>query len=356
MKVLWLTKTFGIGGTERLLLELLPHMGGVEFIPVAVSAASTELEPSLRKAGLEPKTLGAGGPYDARWLGRIRSIVKSARPDILHLHNPVSSAGARISTLGLPSPIITTEHNVWESYHPASRWAAALTLWRDDATIAVSEAVARSIRRSIFGRGADVVVIRNGIDAGVVATDAEPEPGVDVPPGSFGTVTHLRHRKGVDVLIRAAAILERTEPGRKCLIAGEGPLGDRLSEQARSVKSVEFLGIREDARSMIRSLDVFVLPSRYEGLPLVLLEAMALARPIVATTAGGVPEVLDDSCGVLVPPGDPVALADAIAGLLREPDRAAELGVNARKAVEARGDIRRTARELSGIYESVLAR
>jgi len=338
------------------LLELVPYMSGVEYLPVAVAERPLDIVPALRKAGLDPRTLGATGPYDTRWVGRIRSLVKSEQPDVLHFHNPVASAGARIGTLGLPAPVVSTEQSLWEAYSPASRLANALTLWRDEVTVAVSRASSDSIRRSPFGRRADVRIIHNAVDPDRVVRDAASEPGVEVPPGSYGTVTHLRYRKGADVLAGAAAILEREFPGRKCLIAGGGPMRDAIRRKVTGTRTVELLGIRSDARSIIKRLEVFVLPSRHEGLPLALLEAMALGRPIVATTVGGVPEVLDQSTAVLVAPGDPRALADGIGGLLRDPDRAKRLGEAAEKAVRERVHVRDSAIQLRDVYDEVLTR
>ena len=351
-------KTFGIGGAERSVLELAPYLPDVEFLPVAVSAAPLDAEPALREAGFEPRTLGAGNSFDFAWVRRLRRLIQKERPDVVHLHNPVAAAGGRIAARGLNVPIVTTEHNVWETYHLASRFANAATFVRNDAVIAVSQAVGRSILASRTGRRhAELIrVIRNGIDTDVVRREGLEPPATEIPPGSYGTVTHLRHRKGVDVLIEAAAALRKAFPGRRCLVGGIGPLERRLRRQSHtSGDAVEFLGLRTDARRILHALDVVVIPSRHEGLPLVLLEAMALGRPIVATRVDGIAEVLEDGVtGLLVPAEDPAALALALARLFREPELGGRLGSAARDAVERRFHARETAAAIGRVYRDVM--
>jgi glycosyltransferase involved in cell wall biosynthesis len=337
---------------------VLPSLDGIEVVPVATHASPTDLVPALREAGLVPMSLDARSSVDLRWATTLRRLVRRVRPDLVHVHAPLPAVGARLALRGMGRPLVYTEHNLWEAYRLPTRIANALTMPADAATIAVSDAVRASMRRSALGRrlSGRVDVVRNGIDIRRVVTHAaeplrEPLGGV-----TFGTVANLRYPKGVDVLIRAAALVQRERPEAVCVVVGRGAERAGLVElAARCGADVRLLGLRPDARAIIRNLDVFALPSRIEGLPVALLEAMALCRPIVATAVGGTPEVIDDGeTGVLVPAEDPDALATSILALLGDADARKRLGEAAAAAAARNWDASVTASHLREIYERVI--
>jgi glycosyltransferase involved in cell wall biosynthesis len=358
MRVLWLLKNFGMGGAERVLLELSPHMGSTEFVAVAVHLGGGEMLRPLEEAGVAPRVL-VQSPLDPRWVSRLRHVARRERVDLIHAHLPVPGTGARLAGLGSGIPIVYTEHSTWEAFHPLTRWANALTYGLNDAVIAVSQTVEQSIIRSRLGRRQldRITTIMNGIDAAQVVADGN-HPVADVPAGSYGSVIGwVRPDKGADVLIEAAASIRREFPDRTCVLIGEGGVAS-VRQQARSLglqTVVSFLGRRMDARAVMAHLEVVVIPSRREGLPLVLLEAMALGRPVVAAAVGGIPEVIRDGVnGLLVPPEDPAAIAEAVARLLRDPALRARLGGSAAEAVEGKWNVRTTARSYDLLYRQVL--
>lgn len=360
MNVLWVLKNFGLGGAERLLLELEPHMPSATLVPVAVSDEMLQIVPQYRERGYEPRVLGSAGSLDPRWIVALRRMIRDERPDLLHLHLPYPGVGGRLAGVGLGVPIVYTEHSVWAAYHPATRWANALTLAMSDLVVAVSHDVERSILGSPLGRLSrrKIRVIRNGIDPDRVRAEAEREPTDPIPEGSYGSITALSRWKAVDVLVAAAALLAEEFPDRRCIVVG----GGELLEEMRALVSdlapgvVDLLGVRADARAVMGRLDIVILSSRTEGLPLALLEAMALGKPVVATNVGGVPEVVEDGVsGLLVPAGDPTALASAVARLLRDPDLAARLGAAGKAEIDRHWHIRTTAAQLLDVYREVLA-
>lgn len=359
MRVAWLLGSFGIGGAERLLLELLPHLPDVDFIPLAVTHGDGDLEPLLVRAGLHPRTLESSGVGDLRWLRNLRKFTDHARPDLVHAHLPYPASGARLALARRGIPVVYTEHGQWSSYHPLSRWANALTFPLNKRVLAVSEGVQDSILSSRLGRSQRtlVEVVPNGIDVEGVVRDGEVEPLGEVPVSpAFGAITHLTRLKGPDVLIEAASILHADFPDSQCVIVGSGPLDGELRERARRLRlGISFLGFRPDARSILRRLMIAVFPSRREGLPLALLEAMALARPVVATAVGGIPEVIEhERTGLLVPPEDPPALAAAIGRLMKDEGLREELARNGRAEVERNWSIETTAARHREVYGNVL--
>jgi glycosyltransferase involved in cell wall biosynthesis len=358
----WLLKGFGLGGAERLLLEVLPWLDGVEVLPVAVDPRVTDLEPALRAAGLSPRSLGATTDADPSWIPRLRALLREVRADVVHVHHPLPGAGARIAALGTGVPVVYVEQGRWAAYHPASRIVNALTMPLDAVSVAVSEEVRASALRDPIGRftARRFEVIQNGIDAHAVRRDAAPppEPPVDLDGPTITAVTHLTPPKGVDTLILAASIARARGRATPVVIVGDGPLGPglrTLAEDHGVGGDVRFLGVRADARSIMARSSVIVLPSRSEGLPLALLEAMALGRPIVATRVGGVPEaVVDEEEALLVPPDQPATLAGAIARLLDDPAMAASLGAAAQARVERDHSAQLCAQRLRRVYARVV--
>jgi glycosyltransferase involved in cell wall biosynthesis len=267
--------------------------------------------------------------------------------DLVHVHSPWTAGVLRLAG-GPGRPVVYTEHNVWGAYRPLTRWLNARTWSRAGHPVAVSEEVARSIRAGA-SRGPVPDVIRNGVDVEGLARVA---PSRLAPDPVFGTVANLRPEKGIDVLLDAATIVRATRPDATCVIVGGGPLETTL--RARLPEGVMMTGRRVDAASLMRGFTVYVQPARAEGLPLAVLEAMAMGLPIVATSVGGIPEVLADGIsGVLVPPGDPAVLAAAVLRILDDVDIATSLGARARTAAAA-SSIAITARRYVDVYRHVL--
>lgn len=358
MKVLWVMKEFEIGGAERLLLELSSRMEDVGFRPVAVTDGSRTLVPYLQAAGMDPVSLGAKGPLDVGWLVRLRRLAKSEQPDVVHVQNPYPAAGSRLALAGLRVPLVYTEHSLWPSHRTATRLANMATYWMNDVTVAVSEAVRTSIAANALGRSyaKRVTVVRNGIDPEAVRSDADQGTDVHVPEASYGTVTHLNRNKAPEVLMSAAARLSVAGVDAPCYIIGGGPLAGELQRRRSQLNAthVQLLGARRDARAIMARLKVFVIPSRHEGLPMVLLEALALGVPVVATSVGGIGEVLSHrETGLLVPSEDPAALADAIRELLVDETLAKDLSRRGRELVETAFHVDTTAARLLSIYRGV---
>lgn len=343
IRVLWVMKELSIGGAERLLLEIGPALADtVEFFPAAVFEEPRTYEDAYRVAGFNVRTLGVRRSLDLRWMMKIRSLVDALNPDLIHLHLPYVGALGRLALLGKSRPIIYTEHSLWPMYRPLSRLANALTFRMNEVVISVSRAVQDQILASSGGRsvGDRTRVVYNGISAAGVEREAsaQSQSWVDSPvrSPSYGTVGHLRFNKGVDVLLRASLLVREEFPSATGYVVGMGEDARSLDVERRALNApVHLLGMRHDARGLIDAFDVFVLPSRVEGLPIALLEAMALEKPIVATRVGGIPEALfDGESGLLVDSDNEVELAAAIVTLLRDPGLGQRLGARARQVVE----------------------
>ncbi len=341
-KVAWVVKAWATGGAERMVLDLAPFFGDdVELVLFAAHREPDDLVPALEAAGMHPRVLGSPWPRE------LRRAVAREHIDIVHTHGPYVGGVARLALGGSKVALVHTEHSVWSSHRMPTRLLNRLTFGRNNAVIAVSDAVAAEIH------GSNVRVIRNGIDVETVRADAArglESPIPDAP--RYVCVGHLRHRKGVDVLLRASHFI----PDARGVVVGEGEDAASLRTlRAELGAPVELLGNRPDARAIIAAADVFVVPSRTEGTPLALLEAMALERPIVATAVGGLPELLtNDENALLVPPESPAALAGAIVRLLGDRDLAERLGAAARATVEREASARVTAADYLDVYRNLI--
>jgi glycosyltransferase involved in cell wall biosynthesis len=178
----------------------------------------------------------------------------------------------------------------------------------------------------------------------------------DVPV--IGAIGRLVWQKGFEYLIRAAPEVLKKCPEARFLIVGEGPLQNELiltSEKLNVADRIIFSGFRNDIKEILASIDVLAMPSLLEGLPMVLLEAMAMAKPIVATRIDGITEVLENSkTGLLVPAKNSHALAEAIVGILDDNEKANFFGQNAREAAKEKFSVKKMVEQIESAYEKLL--
>jgi glycosyltransferase involved in cell wall biosynthesis len=348
LRIAWVVKAWATGGAERMLLDLAPFFpDDVEVVAVAARTDPDDLVPAMSAAGINARKLGS-----PLWPLRLRRLVREERVDIVHFHGPYVGGLGRPALVGTHVRVVDSEHNMWSSYRRPSRALSRLSFGRNDAVIAVSDAVAGELEKSRLPGRERARAIRNGIDVDAVRADAARGVTAPIPESPrYVCVGHLRHRKGVDVLLRASLSV----PNARGVVVGDGEDAAHLRALCDELHApVDLLGNRPDARAITSAAEVFVVPSRTEGTPLALLEAMALERPIVATAVGGIPELLtNDENALLVPPESPAALAAAIGRLLDDRELAARLGAAARETVAREASARATAAAYLAVYRSL---
>ena len=269
---------------------------------------------------------------DLRAVLRLRRLVAALAPEVVHAHGLRAGALGALAVRrdGVASPaLVVTVHNAPPS---AARLAAIYTLLerlvarRADVVLCVSpDLVARMRRLGARDVQRAVVAAPGSAGPGSAAADlvADGRPVV-LAAG------RLAHQKGFDTLVAAAACWLGRQPAPVVVIAGHGPLADDLARQAVELGvDVRFLGARHDVPDLFAAADVFVLPSRWEGQPLILQEALRAGRPIVATDVGGVRDLTGDQAALLVRAGDPAALGRAVLRVLDDRDLAGRLAAAA---------------------------
>lgn len=365
--MLWLTKGLGPGGAERLLVSFasIADRGRFDLRAAYLLPWKDHLVADLEARGVPAECLDGRREIDPRWVARLRDLVRRADIDIVHAHSPLVAALARPALRALPRrarpALIGTEHNVWSSHHPATRWANRLTIPLEDATLAVSEEVRASMPARLASR---TEVVIHGVDVEAIAgRQAErDEARAELSAGDeelvVATVANLRANKDYPTMLAAAGRLAAAHPNIRFVSVGQGPLADELEGERDRLglgERFQFLGHREDPVRVLVAADVFCLSSRFEGLPISLLEAMAAGLAVVATRVGGVPSVVTDGReGRLVPPGDPDALAAALLEL-RDPGFRRRCAAAASERVKGFGIDRAVARQ-QALYADLAAR
>lgn len=282
--------------------------------------------------------------------------------DLVHIHAGVGWEGHGLSSAaraaGVPR-IVRTEHLPDVITAPAQRLAHTDGVARVDRIICVSEAAASSFRSAGVDRG-KIAVIRNGLrPRSPVRHRAEVRAELRLRPDQPLVLTAARFtpQKNQVTLIEAMPAVLAVHPDLCWALAGAGPLLDACRQRAESLgvaASVLFLGDRDDIADLLGAADLFVLPSRFEGLPLAVLEAMSAGLAVVATFVGGTNEaVLDGITGRLVPPGDAVALARAVCELVGDRRRAAAMGAAGAKRFGEDFTAARMASDTARLYDSL---
>ena len=362
-RVLWLTKGLGRGGAEQLLVSTAKRLdrSRFDFEVAYLLPWKDALVPEFERLGVPVHCLGASRVLDVRWISRLRNLVRQGEFDLVHTHMPYAALGARM--ISSPRPlIIHTEHNTWETYRAPTRWANRLTYSRNAAVIAVSHAVAASIRPAPFVHPwPPVQVIHHGAELSAVsaptrASRAHARSTLGIPQGALvvGSVGNFTPKKDHRNLLYAMARVVWRHRGVQLVLVGSGPLERELRDIVRSMglaERVVFAGSRDDVVELYPAFDVFALSSRNEGLPISLLEAMAAGVPCVATSVGGVPEVVSNE-GLLVPAGDADAMADALSTLLGARQLREAVGAHAAQTAR-RFDITKAVHRIEDAYEAL---
>jgi glycosyltransferase involved in cell wall biosynthesis len=371
MRVALFTDADVYAGTESHIFEL---GRGLRSEGVEVRIACPTPAPLAEKAasvGLAVLPIQKQGLIDREAVRTLVPLLQSGAIDIVHAHNGRTMLSSALAvTLARRGRCLCTQHFLEPDhvsrrglksalYHTAHRWVNG----RMSALIAISEAVRQEMLKRREAPESKIAVVPNGIPEPELPT-LTPAPALRAELG-IGTetplivcVARLQREKDIRSLVAAMTEVTAACPSVRCLIAGEGAEKEALAAQIREADleaSVSLLGFRKDALSLIQAGDVFVLPSLAEPFGLVLLEAMALGKPVIATRAGGPPEIVrDGETGLLVPPSDPKAMAEAILRLLADPQVRQAMARRGRERYQTHYTVERMTRATLALYQRAL--
>ena len=364
-RVMYLAHTLAVGGAEEMLLNLVRYLPqefersvicidepgpmGMEIATTGVPFRSLVLRPGLRR------------PLD---LLRLQQFIDQCAPTIVHTFLLTASLYGRFAAMLARVPIVIgTEVNIYERKRPLHRFAEQWLMRHTDAVVASAGSVREFYLEQIHADPDKVVVIYNAVDWSQLQTtmaraEMRTELRLPVDAPVAGIIARLTEQKAHRVLFDA--LVSRPElRGLHLLVVGDGELRDDLRARAQRLgigDRVHFAGARRDLGNILHAIDMFVMPSLWEGLPLSLVLAMGAGLPVIASRVAGIPEVVEDGVsGLLVDPGDPAQLADAMVRVLMDGTRGALLGQKASAFVRPRFGVDGYIASTTALYDRLLA-
>jgi glycosyltransferase involved in cell wall biosynthesis len=350
-----------------MVLNLVRHLPS-RFEPMVCCINSAgPMGEEIQRTGTPVSVLGLTPGWRHPWhLAGLRRYLREMRPSIAHTFLLTASLYGRLAAVLERVPIVIgTEVNIYERKRPHHVIAERLLMNRTDRVIVSARSVREFYVGQIHADPSKVDVIYNAVDWDVLRT-AEAASGtrervraaigLDAGVKVAGVIARLTEQKGHRVLFEALASPELVNV--RLLVVGDGPLRDELRATAERLgigSRVIFLGARRDLGDLLAALDVFVMPSFWEGLPLSLILAMGAGLPVVATAVAGIPEVVTDGeTGWLVPPGDASALAATLVAVLGDRERAKSVGAAARRYVRPRFGVDEYVAAVAALYDRLL--
>jgi glycosyltransferase involved in cell wall biosynthesis len=372
IKVLQMIDRPFLGGGQINLLSLAESLDPHQFDVSVCTSGTGPLVDALQEKSIPHFLLPFSKRFRRKTIEDITALLQTHRFDILHTHGGIAGFYGRLASRKSDTPrvVVHTLHGIHYLHYRnivlktlfelQERYLARYT----DAVIFVSEAdLAKGNRRRLVPADKQIL-ITNGIDYSACELQAQGKPeGMegeqDIPRPLVGCIARLHRQKGIPYLLEAVDPIRRAFPDAKIWIVGGGPLKSKLESLNESLKvssHVSFLGERPDVPQLVSCFDVFVLPSLWEGLPYSLLEAAALGKPVVATDIDGTRELIKhEQTGLLVPPREPLLLADAVVRLLSDWDYAARLGQNLKAAVRSTYTLDRMVAQVQDLYLKLLS-
>jgi glycosyltransferase involved in cell wall biosynthesis len=365
--VLHIIKSLGRGGAEMLLPETLRqhdkqkfNFHYIYFLPWKDQMVS-----AIEKEGGTVVCIQAKN--NAAILLAVRKIaayVRKHKIQLIHCHLPWAGMAARLVGKLTGVPVVYTEHNKWERYHKLTYYMNKLSFSYQQRVIAVSAEVANSIKINYGKTKPRVQVVANGADTTKYARTHPAENDIrrqlNIPASAtvIGITCVFRVQKRLAIWLEIAKALHEKHSDTYFIIVGDGPLRDDIHAKAKALgtdKYVFFAGLQAETRPYFTAMDMFMMSSEFEGLPIALLEAMSMNCVPVCTAAGGIPEVIKDGVnGLLVPVEQPMQLVDRLSQLIPQPDRVTQMKQAARETVINSFSMKKMVTELEAIYNNLI--
>ena len=357
------------GGGERYLELLFDHLDPARYRALLICPEPGPFVERMEKRGVETHLVHLAPLFNPFALWRLTRLLVRERVTILQTHGTRANFYGRIAgrLAGVPV-IISTVHNSLKDYEVSAfrqglyAFLLRLTLPIVHRIICVSDANRRDVFEECPAAAAKMQTVYNGVDPAAFPSHPDrkkvrKELGIVSGP-VLVMIARLTAAKGHRYLLQAVPHLLKTWPELCCVFVGAGELRDSLHRMAIDLgveQACRFVGARDDIADILAAADVVVLPSLSEGFPFVLLEALAMGCPVVASRVNGVPELIEDhKTGLLVPPRDPQALQAAIHEVLSDPTAASKMGAVGRTVVRERFTVHRMVADTTTIFDAAM--
>lgn len=329
-RILHITFNMGIGGTEQVIRQLVSHLPADKFENriICIDGLVGDIGQLLAERGIQVEAFKRKPGFDWALIAKIRQLIRSWSPKVIHCHQYTPYLYGWLASLGTRSRVIFTEHGRFypDRYRYKAFLVNAVMARLTYSLVAISVATREALVRYEFMPRSKIRVIYNGL-RGLERDPAAQETirdTLEIPRDAFvvGTVARLDVAKNQTMMLRAFKLVLAQHGNAYLLMVGDGPERQHLEYTARELgisDKVRFTGFIKSPQNHLAAMDVFLLSSHTEGTSMTLLEAMSLAIPAVATNVGGNPEIVAQGrTGILTPPGDETAFADAILSLARD--------------------------------------
>ena len=347
----------GWGGQEIRILSEASVFAKRGFRVLIACQPDTPLAREAQRRGLTVRLMAMRGAVDVRACCQLHRLMRTEAVDLVHTHSSIDAWLAGFAAKSLHLPVVRSRH----VSIPVKRHRNFVYNALCDRIISSGDAI-REVLVTAGVDAAKIVAIPAGVDTSqfhpaVPGTAVRREFGLNGPV--IGTVAMFRHAKGHQVLLQAIPEILRHDPTAAFLWVGDGVGRASLQQEVAAAglqAKVHMVGFREDIPACLAAMDVVVLPSiRSDGVPQVILQALAMRRPVVASAVGGIPEVIQHQrTGVLVPPNDPPALAGAIVQLLRDPQSGAAWAQAGGQLIDAHYGLEQLIDRTAAVYTAVL--
>jgi glycosyltransferase involved in cell wall biosynthesis len=367
INILHIIKSLGRGGAETLLPEtLIKHdQSKYRFHYIYFIPWKNQMVAAIQHAGGTVTCLKANNNLAIMSkVARIVSYVKKNNIRLIHCHLPWAGIVGRIVGKITGIPVVYTEHNVWERYHKLTYFLNKLTYSSQEKVIAVSAEVANSIKTNHHKSTPGIQVVLNGINTEKFSkqyhTDKDIRMDFGIPPDAIliGITCVFRAQKRLTTWLEIAAKLHVNHPLTHFIIIGDGVLREQVHTKARELRSaayIHFAGLQTEIRPYLKAMDIFMMSSEFEGLPIALLEAMSMEVMPACTDAGGISELVkDQGNGVLVPVAEPGLLVTKLEEYLRDINKIRGMGAKARETVINNFSMEKMVGEIETIYSESL--
>lgn len=365
--VLHIIKSLGRGGAEMLLPETLRQhdQKKFKFHYIYFLPWKNQMVSAIEEEGGTVVCIPAKN--NASILLAVRKIAAYVRKhniQLIHCHLPWAGMAGRVVGRLTGVPVVYTEHNKWERYHKLTYLMNKFTFGSQQRVIAVSAEVANSIKTNYGKVNPPVQVVANGTDTAKysrsqnIGKDIRKELNIPATATVIGITCVFRVQKRLGTWLEIAKALHAKHPDTFFIIVGDGPLREEIHAKAKALgtdKYVFFAGLQTETRPYFTAMDVFMMSSEFEGLPIALLEAMSMNCVPACTTAGGIPEVINEGeNGVLVPVQEPMQLVERLSALMQQPDQVAKMKQAARETVINAFSMKKMVGELEVIYNDLI--
>ncbi len=383
IRVARITSRLNIGGPTWHVVNLNAGLDRSVFESILITGPPRPGEGSLdqyvEEQGIKPITIpgivpeASIGLRDLKAINRLRRLFREFRPHIVHTHTMKAGFVGRIAARmsGVPIIVHTYHGHVLTGYFGSAKSLLLQRLERllSSATselVAVSEQVRQDLVRLGVARSDRITVIPLGLSLDQFFSIQDKtgifrrEFGLSSEVPVVAIVGRIAPIKNHSLFLKAAALLNRTQPAVHFVVVGDGELRPALEAESRRMgldSNITFTGWRHDLASIYSDIDVLVVSSDNEGTPVSAIEAMAASRPVVGTTVGGMPDLIETGrTGLLVPKGDEQSLADAVRRIIDNPELGRQVGLEARRDVSARYTAKRLVADVETLYANLLSR